>query len=789
MDERRELGGNGEGRLDLSERDMGEDWDGDGFYDVFEDLNYNHTSDLGEDLDHDGRVAKFPTPCDGYDHEDLNCNGSVDYEEDANLNGHLDPDEDLGIWCLREWGYCPEGFVPGTKKNGKFDTEDANGNGVLDVVGNSGYTTTPFWNDANGNNWPDPGEYRAPLQRDQDLFRDSHGRTYGPYPYEFEDHRQRFSWIEDLSIYVGDAMGTHDLKLGSAYEREAYDSDTLRRPSFSPPGFSGIVGVPAFVNNTVTGDNLGLYLQDTWKPLPNLTVGLGLRYDFEYLQSFGYSHFDPVTERRNYNTAMSAAGVDLNPTDNVSVEGLCRDPIHSCLGSLDLRLQTLMSQMRSVAFSRLTRHNLEVEVLSGLLGATTGGSNTLSGLLGYPVSTRRPEDFDISNSNLAPRLSLSWDPWADGKTMVFGSWGKYYDKLFMNTVTLEQGPDMVNRTYQFDSNGVDDLGVPNNQIGRPISQSSLSAFMVDRSLSTPYSVEWTAGFRRELAPEVLVSLRYINRDYHDQLQDIDINHHTEIDPLTGKLADRLGDLAPGPVGSFMSLPNGAPDLYIENFFFNRVFMLGNFNEQTYRGWEIELVRRLKRKWQMEASYAYSIAQGDAETFLSELGNDPSLAEYEPGYLDFDQRHVVKFNAVAFLPGDWRLGGTITWASGLPYSGIVHRNDSDDVGYTQNRIVFGQLGITGFGITPENRNIHRNHAAYVLNGRVMKSFVIGKASASAFLEVYNLLNTDDLRLERIDQIPARLIENRNGDILIPPVYNLIGERDFGRRYQIGFQVDF
>ncbi|MCI0408882.1 MAG: hypothetical protein L0191_10010, partial [Acidobacteria bacterium] len=201
------------------------------------------------------------------------------------------------------------------------------------------------------------------------------------------------------------------------------------------------------------------------------------------------------------------------------------------------------------------------------------------------------------------------------------------------------------------------------------------------------------------------------------------------------------------------------------------------------------VRRLKRRWQMEASYTYSVAQGDAESYLSELGNDPSLVEYEPGYLNYDQRHVVKFNAVAFLPGDWRLGGTITWASGLPFSGIVHYSDIDDVGFVQNRILFGQLGINGIGITTQNRNIHRNEATYILNARVLKSFVIGKASASAFLEVYNLLNSDYLRVENIDQIPQQVSYQRNGYIVIPAQTHILGERDFGRRFQIGFQVDF
>jgi len=164
-------------------------------------------------------------------------------------------------------------------------------------------------------------------------------------------------------------------------------------------------------------------------------------------------------------------------------------------------------------------------------------------------------------------------------------------------------------------------------------------------------------------------------------------------------------------------------------------------------------------------------------------------EYEPGYLNYDQRHVVKFNAVAFLPGDWRLGGTITWSSGLPFSGIVHYSDVDDVGFTQNRILFGQLGVKGYGTTTQNRNIHRNEATYILNTRVMKSFVIGKASASAFLEVYNLLNSDYLRVENIDQIPAKVTYQSGGPIIVRPSTNIIGERDFGRRFQIGFQVDF
>jgi hypothetical protein len=73
-------------------------------------------------------------------------------------------------------------------------------------------------------------------------------------------------------------------------------------------------------------------------------------------------------------------------------------------------------------------------------------------------------------------------------------------------------------------------------------------------------------------------------------------------------------------------------------------------------------------------------------------------------------------------------------------------------------------------------------------------VIKKASASAFFEIYNLLNTDDLRVRQmIATPPHRTCFSRNGctdeDDFAPGWVTVNGTRDFGRRFQIGFQVDF
>jgi hypothetical protein len=294
-----------------------------------------------------------------------------------------------------------------------------------------------------------------------------------------------------------------------------------------------------------------------------------------------------------------------------------------------------------------------------------------------------------------------------------------------------------------------------------------------------------------------VSLRYIRRDYRKQLQDVDANHHTAPDPLTGELADKVGasfcDKDQRGNEHCSNQPDGLPDLYINNFFFNRIYRLGNYNDQEYHGWELVLTRRLSRKWQLEGSYTYSVAQGGAESYLSSIGDDPSLTEWETGYLNYDQRHVIKLNAIAYLPGNWRLGGTASWASGLPYSTRGTQYAADDVGFLQSRTIFGYLDADGFTFHREVRNNHRNPASYLFNVRLQKDFVMGKSSASGFFEIYNLLNTDDLRLFYLSEVPPHLppgnLAPGQAEQWIPGYMTPVGTRDFGRRFQVGIQISF
>jgi outer membrane receptor protein involved in Fe transport len=206
--------------------------------------------------------------------------------------------------------------------------------------------------------------------------------------------------------------------------------------------------------------------------------------------------------------------------------------------------------------------------------------------------------------------------------------------------------------------------------------------------------------------------------------------------------------------------------------------LGNINEARYKGMELQLKRRLSRKWQMDASYTYGRSIGAAEEFDQDLGDDPATVASEFSYLSDDERHIVKTNFSVFLPRDWQLGWTALWSSGRPYSVISQFTASDNYDFQQFRTIFGDYP-GGEGLRILKRNTRRNNPYYLIDVKAEKALVLGKFNSKLFLNVDNLLNTDVLYIEAFE--PAASNKSLN--------LQLDAERLFGRRFEIGMALEF
>ncbi len=602
------------------------------------------------------------------------------------------------------------------------------------------------------------------------------GQIAGPWWVSQDSDASRLTARQDLSFYVDDFLGSHQFKAGFELASEDYNTTVEQRPlryEFEP----GRARSRAFLwsdfearvqQAEASAEAWSFYVQDTWRILPNLTLNVGLRLDREDLQAPGQTPFDPAAERAEFNrlAALAYSNFDPDPSRWEAEQGAYNplvnpetENLYCDIGGPQGFPDSVCDSWDDVALTRVfTRHEAERSPAI-FFKQTEGEVQFFVPPCGHPRrqgTCRDEEEIDLSNTNLAPRVSLSYDPFGDGKTKLYATYGRFYDRLFLATIIPEQARDF---TY-----------VSLNGTGDPIAFSSpvprnFQVYQVSRELRTPFTDELTFGLERELTPELSISLRYITRKGRDQIQTRDINHFTQDTDGDGFPDDRK--TASDPDQTF-EVPDTFPDLYAFNPFFGGVYLLDNFNTSDYRGLELNLVRRLHRNWQFDASYTYSETVGNAEAFEDFfLGGDTSQVENEFGHLSFDQTHVFKFNAVAHLPKRFMLGGRITWESGLPYS-LLRRELTFDLGRNP---LFRQIFPTG------QRNDQRNAGRWLLDLNLRKDFDIGGNSAGVEFTITNLLNSDDLEISGInDRFQVfQLVEG--------------SERRFGRRFQVGFVANF
>ena len=376
---------------------------------------------------------------------------------------------------------------------------------------------------------------------------------------------------------------------------------------------------------------------------------------------------------------------------------------------------------------------------------------------GATVGTSRENDrFRIENNNVAPRLAVAWDPLGNGKSRVFATWGRYFGTLHLNAVSSEAIADT--RTFVYDPNDI-----PFGDSAQPISVSRFSTYTVDRDLKTPYTDELVVGAEYRIAGDWSISLRYIQRDARDQLQDVDRNHFVRDADGDGKPDDNFGAVVPSGFGGYYRAPDGLPDLFVRNPLFNQVLELGNVNSSDFHSWQFVVNRRLGKLWQMNASYTYSKVTGEADAYDALAGNDPGVPMDDVQVLEFDQTHAVKITGMGFLPHGQTFGGSIRWSSGLPYSVVERQFSYDDWDNPSIRTSY-----------PEGpRNSVRNEGVWTVDLSYRKWFDLQVLDAGLGVEVFNVLNSDDLILTTVDR-------------------GAVGsefERRFGRRWQLGLELHF
>jgi hypothetical protein len=238
--------------------------------------------------------------------------------------------------------------------------------------------------------------------------------------------------------------------------------------------------------------------------------------------------------------------------------------------------------------------------------------------LSVDVGVRVEYQSLVKNTNVAPRVGVSYDLTGDRKTKVFANAGIFYDRVYGHYV-------------QWGTNkGGDQYNVYNPQ--GPLADgekiwSWAFRYRLGPDQKTPYAVSWAVGAERVLPYGMKFAVTYNQKRLHNQL-------------LTYRVEE-------GDILWFEFRSNGGG---------------------TYRGVEFVLSKEFSKNSQFMISYTFSRARGDGsalDQFYTAVQTPPRNS-----IEDFDRTHLFKASGFVGLPWDIWLSANLYYASGFPYSVIT-----------------------------------------------------------------------------------------------------------------------
>ena len=243
----------------------------------------------------------------------------------------------------------------------------------------------------------------------------------------------------------------------------------------------------------------------------------------------------------------------------------------------------------------------------------------------FDLGLRYDRDLIGAKNNFAPRLGLVLVPASNGRTVVRGGIGLFYDKIPLNVGSLEQYQDFVVTTFAGDGTTI-------------VDGPRLFLNTAPSDLKNPYSLAWNAQVDHELNPRLLLRLGYEERS-------------TRRDFVLEPVADGAG------------LNTG------------RLLLL-NSGRSRYRELQAVARFRFQEGRNIFLSYVRSQARGNLNDFNHYFGNlkQAVIRPDEYAKQPFDAPNRMLFWGEFALPFDVVATPVVDWRTGFPFSLINQQQD-------------------------------------------------------------------------------------------------------------------
>lgn len=517
---------------------------------------------------------------------------------------------------------------------------------------------------------------------------------------------QRWEFRNDFSYFVSDWGGQHQLKTGIDYNYIPFEDDALY-------SFSG--------NWTFPKD-------EPFNPNDPTT------FPTRYTDSRPRYASTPTTHISAY------VQDDWSPTQNLTLNLGLRYDVQ--LGSFNEDLDAQFDRVEEV------------------LGPGFRPTIPIPFLESDPISG---SGFDQrgDHNNFGPRIGFAWDPTGEGKTVVRGAWGLYYENI--RTLTMLYGEI---RWPQAKPVSIDDPSFPDPFQGRSrdefLSTAPPNIRVLSNDLVNPYSYHLATGVSHQLAPSVALDVDFIWTEGRDDRDRININ-------------------VPDEVTSQRPYPQ-----------FGRVRFSQSTADRSYRALLVKLSRRFSGRWQALVGYTLSKSE---QNLISSA--DPTVWGFSrlTGPDATDRRHRLTLSGIAMLPYGIQVSAIGDFKTALPFNPASSsdlngdRENSDlppGVGFFSGNRDLNIDAINTFrasvGLAPVSADDIDSPGYANVDLRLIKSFPFAtSAQLDLILQVLNVFN--GTHLDRPVSNPGSTIFGQSTNITRYIV------NAPSRQIELGFRVQF
>ena len=423
------------------------------------------------------------------------------------------------------------------------------------------------------------------------------------------------------------------------YQFEKFFSFANDAPQLEAVDFDPVSGGPVNGQRYFRTNAYALFIQDDWKFRPNLTLNLGLRYEY----------FSPFREKQDRLSNYILAGEGLTGIVNGRVVVTPDELYSSSKKNFGPRL--------GFAYSPGRFH--DKMVLRG----------------GFGISYNRLYDNIFSDSRFNPPFAASGflccndinNPTAQPILYAFGANNSPF--------SFPINPAFVNK---FNPATGAIIGIPVDVVGTP------------RDVPTPYVYNYSFEVQHSLPFNLVASATYLGSSSHKLVRTVDLNRYYPGDTFD-RNRDRFqnvgSNLQPcGATNPTCTAPHATGNPLFARIFFRLPDVNANYNALIVR-----LTRNFSKGFTFDGNYTFGKSIDTQSFELGAQQTDPSIPGLNRGPSDYDVRHNLVLSGLYSLPffagdkgtlakvlGGFEIGGIVSAHSGFPWTPSVFGDEATDL---------------------------------------------------------------------------------------------------------------